>query len=438
MSGRSEEPGEHGGAGDRRWSTKKGARALGKGKTARGMDLYGKYLFRQAVGVSFLILLALTAIVWIATALKRLEILTSKGQTSWTFLKITLLALPDLIVIVAPVALLITTIYVLARASSDSELIVMTASGATIWRIAWPFIALALITMMLIAVANFYVRPWSVRTLTSLIAQVRADLISQVLQPGQFSSPEQGLTFHIRERAFDGRVLGLFVHDERDDKVWSSYLAESGRIVKQDGQTYLVMENGHIIRRVKGKDGATIISFEQNIVDLAEFGAKASARPVLKPRARYLSELLNPDPNDPYYRYRPGKFRAELHDRFANPLYPLVFVLVAVAVLGRARTNRESRAGAIALAFTLAALARLLGIGAYNLSVLRPWAVALVYGVPLAAIAIAFFATARAMRPRKPSRIASAMADQGARLINRLAALLAFASGLQQRKGAAR
>ena len=52
------------------------------------------------------------------------------------------------------------------------------------------------------------------RALRDLIPQVRTDLISQVLQPGRFSSPEPGLTFHIRDRSLTGDLLGLLVHDD--------------------------------------------------------------------------------------------------------------------------------------------------------------------------------------------------------------------------------
>ncbi|MEI9902297.1 MAG: hypothetical protein WDN31_21930, partial [Hyphomicrobium sp.] len=38
---------------------------------------------------------------------------------------------------------------------------------------------------------------------------------------GAFSSPEEGLTFHIRERATNGELLGLIVHDTRNKELTS-------------------------------------------------------------------------------------------------------------------------------------------------------------------------------------------------------------------------
>ena len=111
----------------------------------------------------------------------------------------------------------------------------------------------AMVSLLIISV-NFYVQPWSMQKLRSYVVQVRTDLISQVLRPGHFSSPERGLTFHIRDRALNGDLMGLLVHDARKPEQVLSFLAERGRIVKVDDNAYLTMTNGHIHRREAEKD----------------------------------------------------------------------------------------------------------------------------------------------------------------------------------------
>ena len=97
--------------------------------------ILSRYVFRQASGAVLLILLSLTGVVWIALALRQLNLVTSQGQDTWLFIKMTLLALPNLMALIAPVALLVAAIHVLNRLNSDSELIVMTAGGATVWNV---------------------------------------------------------------------------------------------------------------------------------------------------------------------------------------------------------------------------------------------------------------------------------------------------------------
>jgi lipopolysaccharide export system permease protein len=372
------------------------------------MTLLGRYMFRQVTNAFLVILLTLTAVVWLATALKELNLITSQGQGILLFFRVTLLSLPSLVALIAPNAVLMAALYTLDRMNGDSELIVMTASGAPIWRIGAPLIALGAIVSVVILLANLFVTPASMRELRSFITQVRADLISQVLQPGRFSSPETGLTFHIRDRSLNGDLLGLLVQDERDPKQVMSYLAEKGRIISNDdGGSYLVMFDGYV-HRYNAEDadkGVQIVAFDQNMLDISEFSPKDDDNKELRPRERYLSDLISPDPNDKIAKSNYGQLRSELHERLSTPFYPLVFVVIAIALLGHARTTREGRWGQILSAFGIALGLRVAGLTANNLVALNALAVPLVYAIPLGAIFLAALAAHVRMSPELRSKL---------------------------------
>jgi lipopolysaccharide export system permease protein len=371
------------------------------------MTLFGRYMFRQVTNAFLVILLTLTAVVWLATALKELNLITSQGQGILLFFQMTLLSLPSLVALIAPNAVLMAALYTLDRMNGDSELIVMTASGAPVWRIGAPVLALGAIVSIAILLANVFVTPASMRALRVFITQVRADLISQVLQPGRFSSPETGLTFHIRDRSLNGDLLGLLVQDERDPKQVMSYLAERGRIISNDDGSYLVMFDGYV-HRFNAEDadkGVQIIAFDQNMLDISEFSPKGDDEKGLKPRERYIGDLVSPDPNDRIAKTNYGQLRSELHERLSTPLYPLAFVVIAIALLGHARTTRESRWAQILMAFGIALALRVAGLTANNLVTLNAWAVGLVYAVPLGAIFLAAWAAHVRMSPELRSKL---------------------------------
>lgn len=352
------------------------------------MSTFSRYLFRQVAGALLLILLSLSGVVWIALALRELNLVTSEGQDAWVFVVMTTLALPNLIAVIAPVALLIATIHTLNRLNGDSELIVLTASGATVWTIARPLLVLALLVTVAVGFVNHIGMPWSLRLLKEYVIQVRTDLISQVLQPGQFSSPERNLTFHIRDRTYDGELRGILMHDARDKEQTMAYLAERGVIMKQEESTFLVMTDGHIVRQRQNGEPPQIITFESYAIDLDRLEPKSSGV-VYKPRERYFSELAWPDPDDPYLKHRPGEIRAELHERMSNPLYPIAFVLIGVAMIGQARSTRQGRMESLVLAFVLATLSRVGGLAANNLVAIHPSAVPLLYLMPLGGMTLA-------------------------------------------------
>jgi lipopolysaccharide export system permease protein len=389
------------------------------------MTIFERYVFRQAGSALLIILLSLTSIVWVALALRQLNVVTSQGQDVWMLIKMTTLALPNLMAIIAPFSLLIACIHTLNRLNGDSELIVLTASGATVWRAARPLIALAVLVALGVGFVNHVAMPWSLKLLREYIVQVRANILTQVIQPGAFSSPEEGLTFHIRERAPNEELLGLIVHDTRNKELNQSYLAERGVIVQRPPSNFLVMTKGHIVRRNDKDEPAQIIAFEKYAVDLDQFEKKIDEdNDDLKPRERYLSELMYPEATSGSYRKAPGKFRAELHERFANPLYPLAFALIAVAAVGQAHSTRQNRVQQVALAFVLAAALRLGGLALNNIVVTNEAATPLLYALPLSAMLGAFILMERARRRLSASRFPGLIFDPIARLFGMLGALI--------------
>ncbi len=370
------------------------------------MDLFSRYLFRQLASSFLLILATLTTIVWLASALAKLELLTTQGQSFVLLLKMTTLALPALVAIIAPIALLVACLYTFDRLNGDSELIIMSAAGAPIWRFAYPSLALAGLLAVVLLIFNLFVTPASLRELRSHINQVRTDLIAQVLQPGRFSGPENGLTFHIRDRALNGELIGLIIHDTRDANLAMTYLADRGQIITNDDGSYMIMRDGHIHRQERGKkdDSVQIVAFEQYIFDITQYGPKSEAGS-LRRSELYPSELINPDTSNPHYARAPGRFRAELHERFSTALYPIVYVMIVLNFMGNPKTVRENRWSSVALAFGTAVLLRAGGVTATNLLALNPAAIVLVYGIPIGAIIIAGFTATVRMAPYTRLRI---------------------------------
>ncbi len=373
------------------------------------MGLLSRYVFRQTAGALLLILISLTGVTWIAIALRQLELMTTQGQDVLRFLGMTTLAIPSLIAFIAPVALLIASIHVLNKLNGDSELIVMTAGGMPVWSLVKPLGLLALLVSLSVAAVNHIAGPWSQRTLKDQVVQVRSDFMSQVLQPWRFSSPEANLTVHIRDRAPNGDLLGLLLHDSRDPKQVVTYLAERGQIIKQGPSVFLRMERGHVLRRLENDPAPQIISFQSYPVDLNRLEQRVDQVQVLRPRERYTSELLRPDKDDPQYKAGPARFTSELHERLSNPLYAFTFVLIVVAFAGQAQTTRSNRMQALVTAFSVAIGCRILGIAAANAAAVRTSATYLLYLVPVAAAMVSLLLIQWRIYPRRQTRLARSL-----------------------------
>ncbi len=348
--------------------------------------LLDRYLFRTMAVAALACLIGLTCVIWVTSALRELSLVTGKGQTILVFLRFTMLSLPALVVVIAPVAAFAATVYTLNKFNSDSELIVMSASGVSPRRLIRPFALMAIISATLVAFMTLYVMPASFRDLRDMITRIRGDFIANFVKEGQFTTLEQGITFHYRERSGEA-LLGIFFQDRREPGRSTVYIAERGQTLDIDGKPFLVLEQGSIQRQDARNSDNSIVTFERYGVDLSSFGQDGAAI-VLKPRERTTSELLFPDESDAYYQAVIGRFRAELHDRFLAPIYVIAFVLIGFAALGVPRTTRQGRGSAMTVASLGVIGLRIAGFALSSIMVRVPGAVYVAYLLPLASSAL--------------------------------------------------
>jgi lipopolysaccharide export system permease protein len=190
------------------------------------------------------------------------------------------------------------------------------------------------------------------------------------------------------------------MHDTRNKNETQSYLAERGVIVEQEEGAFLVMSDGHILRRADVQEPAQIVAFDNYAISLAEFVAEDGTGGEYRPRERYFTELWSPEDGSRLYKNQPGTFRAELHERLAAPLYPLVFALIIVAIIGQPKSTRSSRMESLVIAFIAAAGCRIAGLALNNFSAANAAFVPVVYALPLGAAVLALLAIRRGRRSR--------------------------------------
>ncbi len=356
------------------------------------MGILERYIFRSGLLAFIASLFVLTAIVWVSQALREVDLMTGKGQTILLFLSVTSLTVPSLVTIIAPIALFAAVLHTLNKLNGDSEMVVMSAAGLSPARLIKPFLTLALVVSLLVGLMSIWAMPASFRQIRDILSKVRADFLTFIVREGQFVTLDQGFVFHYRERGSGGALLGIFIQDRRDPERTNTYIAEAGLTVDQGENNFLVLEKGYIQRQSKGDRDPAMVQFERYALDLAQFGSSGEGA-ALKPRERTTLELmqLDRDKTDASTRASFGRYRAELHDRFASPLYVLAFALIGFAALGQPRTTRQGRGAAILTAVAIVLALRIAGFGVSGLSSRAPAALLLVYAIPLVGILGATF-----------------------------------------------
>ena len=361
------------------------------------MKVIERYILRRTLAIFAASLAWLLVIVWTTQVLNRLDLVTSSGQSAATFFTVAFLTLPSVVPVIMPFVIGIAVAQTLATMNADSELVVISAAGSPRSTIIWPILIIAIIASIAAFAINNTLEPYSRQKMRTILANANADLITTVLREGSFRKVVDGIFVQISERLPNGELGGIFVIDSRDPNLKLAYRAERGATVKRDGGNILVLLEGEVQRQVANGD-VSVIRFDSYAFDLSQF-TNGEGVPTLFPKDRYLSELLEPDPNDKFFAKNPQSFRAELHTRFSEWLYPIVFALIGIAVAGDARSFRETRLHPMVTTLTIGLLVRWAGFYASNEAETVPAYTYLLYAAPLGTILLCcwFIVTNRVM-----------------------------------------
>jgi len=137
--------------------------------------------------------LVLILVYWVNRAVVLFDQLVADGQSLSVFLLFSALTLPSLIGIVLPLAAFAAILYVTNRMMSESELVIMQATGASPFRLARPVLAFGVIVTVLMAVLTNFLIPASTTELNLQRAEIAQNATARFLREGQFLSPIDGV-----------------------------------------------------------------------------------------------------------------------------------------------------------------------------------------------------------------------------------------------------
>jgi lipopolysaccharide export system permease protein len=383
------------------------------------MGSIDKYIFRTTLASFALVLVSLTGVIWITQALRGIDLMTSQGQTIVTFLGITSLVIPALALIIAPIALMVSISHTLNKLATDSEIIVMNAAGFSPFRLFRPFVYVTCVVAVMVTFLACFLAPDGMRRIKNWDAEITADVLTNILQPGRFAELDKGLTVRIRERLPGGVLGGIFVDDRRDPKERVSIIADHGTVLRNGSGSFLILEDGNLERLEEGKRDPALVVFGRYAFDMSKF-SNPDRNAALGIRERYLWELLWPATDDPVYKQVPGQFRAELHDRFMAPIYPFAFAALTFAFLGAPRTTRQSRNFSISCSILAVFGLRIAGFACSVMAVKSPFAPAVQYLMLLAAVVIGLWVIIGGIVIEPPAALIEAVNKTNARLMRLL------------------
>ncbi|WP_309643448.1 LPS export ABC transporter permease LptF [Phenylobacterium sp.] len=347
------------------------------------MPLIDRYLFRQLLGPTVLATAALTAVALLSQSLSALDIIVSQRQSALVFAKVTLLALPQLLNMVLPIAVFVAALVALNRLHTEQEIVVCFAGGMSRWRVISPALRLASIIAVLALIMNAWIQPAASREMRQTLFNVRTDLASTLIREGEFTAPAPGLTVYAQSVDATGLIHNLFIHQEKDGGGATTYTADTGRLAKRGERSVLVMQKGSN-QEFSDTGVLNFLSFDEYIFDLSPFMATGELIHY-KPSDRYLHELLFPDLQQSWEQRNRLKLLAEGHNRLASPLYNIALMAMALSAIVGGGFSRMGYGRRIAIIGAAAVTVRILGFVAQAGAESEAWLNVVQYLIPVAA-----------------------------------------------------
>jgi lipopolysaccharide export system permease protein len=323
-----------------------------------------RYILGQLIAAFGFFVLIFTGVVWLTQAVRLIDTVVASGQSARIFVEFSGLILPQVFVIVLPLAGIGAALYALNKLYTDSELIVMMGAGLGPLAMLRPVAIFGCLIALGSGLTLMVLVPRAGAELAERTRAIRSDLANALIVERQFLHPIDGLTLFITESNGQGEMAGLFINDQRDPERPVTYSAERARLVREGMEARLVMFEGVALSSSGDGQQLTTVRFDQFVFDLSDLIAREGLR-VPRPSEYQVTELLRPTPAMlASGRYTLGDYVAEAHYKLTTPLLAMLYPMIALVTLLAGGYRRSGFGRRVAVAIAVAALLQILTFAA--------------------------------------------------------------------------
>lgn len=373
------------------------------------MARFDRYLLSQLLALFGFFSLVLVAVYWVNRAVGLFDQLIGDGQSALVFLQFSLLTLPNVIRLVLPISAFIGAVYVANRLMSESELVVMQATGFSAFRLARPVWYFGLIVAGMMLVLTHLLVPASRSALAERSEAISQNVSARFLKDGQFIHPSDSITLYIREIAPTGELLDLFLADDRVADQRAIYTAKKAFFARTDSGPKLLMVDG-MVQFLGAKAQLSVTRFADFTYDLAGLMQVPSAR------SRNMAELPTAELLAPTealaaeVRQTQASMMFEGHDRIAQPFMALAAALIGFSSLLLGAFSRFGLWRQVGVAVVLLLVVQAIATVATSVGEDMAGGWALAYVAPVLGTLIGITELWLSQRPRRVPKLAAVTA----------------------------
>ncbi len=353
------------------------------------MSKFNLYIIKEITFSFVYLFILLTGILWLGQGLRHIELLTTDNISLASYISYVALLIPKITSITVPVSTFLAVVFNLNRIRSDSELVILWASGESNRTILLkPIMLISIFIFFIMTNLSLFITPYALNEVRQKIIEIRSSgLNSSILQEKKFISPTDRLTIFIQELN-GNKIENLLIHDLSQDDKPQTYIAQSGEFISDDQNKFLRLFNGTTQILDKNEKRISEISFETYDLDLNPFNKSESNH-------RYADELLSieiiknlKNSNMKNYNWYEQQQFAEINNRFISPLYLFCYAFLPIIIFIIANKPNDSWMFPISIISFLAILIKVIEISLSNILIENNNLIYLCYIVPLLLISL--------------------------------------------------
>lgn len=365
------------------------------------MRLIDKYISREVVSHAVLGLVVFTFVFFIPQLVRFMELFVGHSGSTGDVVLLFLCAIPPVLAVTLPMAVLVGVLIGLGRLSADSEIVALHACGISLRRLLVPIGFVALIACGANLAITYWLSPAALRTVRRIEGRILISQAPFAIEPRVFDERLPHIVLYVQDVAAAAtRWRGVFLASSEAQGTSVTTAASASIMRGPDNQLEIHLGQGSTHEydpRRPDRYDVTTFGDSDLAIDLSQIAVpqKLVSLPVSD---RRVSQLLSSSGSDAL------DASVELQRRAAFPIACLVFALIGVPI--GVRPRRGGRAAGLVLTLVLIGGYYFLFVYGVHLAAQGQISVWIgVWGANMAMALLGLLLFRRIESVRKPSRI---------------------------------
>lgn len=262
------------------------------------MNVLNKYILRESTTYFLIVLASFTAVLLTIRMLRFATLIVDKGvefsQIGLVFVAI----IPTFLEIAIPLSALLGVMLAFARLSGDSEIVVMRASGISLYQLAIPTFIFGFVVFLFAFSVSIFLKPIGYKLLSETLFDIARTKTTSGLDDGIFNRLNVITLYADKIDDNSGHLTNVVLDDRRDSLSRRIVFASSGQIQSdQVNQVISIsLNDGEIHERIAGKYIKTDFStntLKLNASELLNSDSRESSKPINELGISQLKETVS-------------------------------------------------------------------------------------------------------------------------------------------------